>query len=186
VGFRNIVFSGDSEVELRLPGMAIDPGGIGKGWAVDAMASRLRASGATSAFIDFGGSSFYGLGAPPGRSGWTVRLRDATGAPRGPALILRDMSLSTSMSLALPEAPGQPPRPHIVDPRDGRLVTTPRLAAAVCPSGAASDALSTALVVLGLDGFDILERFPEAAAWVHEAGRPPASRGDLPFRDPPR
>ncbi|MBI2896875.1 MAG: FAD:protein FMN transferase [Deltaproteobacteria bacterium] len=186
VGFRNVVFHGISEIELRLPGMAIDPGGIGKGWAVDAMVSRLRAAGVSAAFIDFGESSFYGMGAPPGRSGWAVRLRDAHGEPTGPDLILRDRSLSTSMSLALAEEPDRPSRPHIIDPRDGQLVMTPRIAAVVCPSGAEADALSTALVVLGQEGLAVLDRFPAASAWIHEEGRPPTARGELPLAPRPR
>ena len=46
------------------PGAALDAGGIGKGFALDAMADRLRAGGAEAAFLDFGGSSQLAIGHP--------------------------------------------------------------------------------------------------------------------------
>src|SRR5438309_1845985 len=52
-------------VRFSEPGMSLDPGGVGKGYAVDRMAAVVRNSGVSSALISGGGSSIYGIGVPP-------------------------------------------------------------------------------------------------------------------------
>jgi len=52
--------------------MELDPGSIGKGFAVDSVAKLLRNQGVTSAFISAGGSTLYAIGAIPGTAGWPV------------------------------------------------------------------------------------------------------------------
>ena len=115
----------------------LDAGGIGKGIAVDEIIAGLRRSGVERAFINFGGSSFFGLGGP-----WRIGVTSHTSAS-GPLSVvtLRGQGLSTSKS--------QNPRgvAHIIDPRSGRPIRAPRLATAEGPSAAIAEALSTALVV---------------------------------------
>src|ERR1700743_2165144 len=76
--------------------MELDPGSIGKGFAVDSVVALLRESGIHAAFISAGGSTLYGLGSPPGKTGWPVEVPD----PRTPGsialtLLLHATSLST-------------------------------------------------------------------------------------------
>ena len=54
----------------------IDLGGIAKGYAVDRAAEVLRRRKIAAALISAGGSSIYGLGAPPGRQAWDVTIQD--------------------------------------------------------------------------------------------------------------
>lgn len=133
----------DNDRALLGAGTRLDPGALGKGYAVDAMVELLRARHVRRAFIDFGGSSFYGLGAPRGRRGWPILVdRDAVrrnDLPRGRAT-LQDAGLSCSATLAGGKL-------HIVDPRSGQLVTARRLAVVVSPSASEAEALSTALIV---------------------------------------
>jgi len=49
--------------------MELEPGSIGKGFAVDSVAKLLR-TGRTSAFISAGGSTLYAIGTVPGTAGW--------------------------------------------------------------------------------------------------------------------
>jgi len=128
-----------SRLALRA-GTRLDPGALGKGYAVDAIVAALRAVGVRCAFVDFGGSSFYGLGAPPGRDGWPVGIDGASGDHPMEIVALRDRALSSSESLAAGRA-------HIVDPRTGALVTARRGAAVISASASEAEALSTALVV---------------------------------------
>ena len=58
------------------PGVELDLGGIAKGYAVDRVAALLRQEGIVAALISAGGSSVYGLGAPPGREAWDVQIQD--------------------------------------------------------------------------------------------------------------
>ena len=80
-----------------MDGLELDPGGIGKGYAIDQMVHVLKEAGITSALLSGGGSSIYGLGSPPGGDGWKVQIKN----PKSPGKIveeleLRDESMSTS------------------------------------------------------------------------------------------
>ncbi len=166
VGVQHLRLAPPDTAELTLKGMALDPGGDGKGAAVDAMVAVLRARGIDRAWIDFGRSSLYGLGAPAATSGWRVLLRGPRGETLG-VVTLRDQSLSTSSALYRDES-GGPPHGHIVDPRSGKLVTAQRGAAVISPSATDADVLSTALIVGGGAGLRWVERFAEAAAAIFE------------------
>jgi len=108
-------------VRFLRDGMELDPGGIGKGYAVDRMIGILKKAGVESAFVSAGSSSLYGLGAPPGEpQGWKVSIRDPRDENKTAAEArLRDMSLSTSGSYEKFFAAGGKTYSHIMDPRTG-------------------------------------------------------------------
>ncbi len=56
-------------VRFTSPGVELDPGGIGKGFAVDAAVKALRADGVHAALLSAGSSTIYGMGAPPASPG---------------------------------------------------------------------------------------------------------------------
>ena len=57
--------------------MELDPGGIGKGYAVDRMVDVLKRKGMAIALVAASGSSIYGLGAPPNEPrGWRITIND--------------------------------------------------------------------------------------------------------------
>lgn len=122
-------------IELPAPGMGLDFGGIGKGWALDRAAAVLRARGVDHALLNFGGQ-VLAIGSTPSGRDWTVTLPG-----RQAPLRVRDASVSTSGDS---ERPG-----HIVSPFDGRPVRRRASATAVLPDATAADAWSTALYVLG-------------------------------------
>src|SRR5215510_2390534 len=57
-------------ISFDAPGVELDLGGIAKGYAVDRAARVLERHHVAAALISAGGSTTYGLGAPPGRDGW--------------------------------------------------------------------------------------------------------------------
>jgi thiamine biosynthesis lipoprotein len=127
--------SAASTIEFTAPGMALDFGGVGKGWALDRAAEVLAAHGVARAFINFGGQ-ILAIGKPEGGYAWSVVV-PGLAAP----LRVRDESVSTS---------GDEQRPgHIVSPFDGRPVRRRLNATAVLGSATEADAWSTALYVLG-------------------------------------
>src|SRR5688572_21767595 len=72
VGSRHVRLDGPRRtVQFLRPGIELDPGGVGKGYAIDRMVSVLAARGISAAFVSAGGSSIYGLGAPSNDArGW--------------------------------------------------------------------------------------------------------------------
>ena len=129
--------------------MELDPGSIGKGFAVDSVVALLRENGVRAAFISAGGSTLYGLGTPPDKAGWPVEVPD----PRTPDSIattvwLHDTSLSTGACTEKFFVQNGHRYCHIFDPRtltpmEGVLQST-----VIAPSATDGDALSTVIFVL--------------------------------------
>ncbi len=172
----------DSEamtVTFDRPGVLLDLGAIGKGYALDRALEMLEDAGVDRALVHGGTSTVYGLGAPPDSAGWRVALRD----PRGEAdavlgtVELRDRALSVSAPHGKAFREGDRLYGHVLDPRTGEPVHGAMLAAVAHPSATLTDALSTALLVLGRDGVPGLAAlYPEADLLVvaEEAGGPRA------------
>jgi thiamine biosynthesis lipoprotein len=110
-----------STVRFLRPGVELDPGGIGKGYAIDRMVGVLKAREVRAAFLSAGGSSIYGLGVPPEDTrGWAAAIRDPRNAGRVAAeVFLKDASLSTSGSYEKFFRAGGRVYSHIMDPRTG-------------------------------------------------------------------
>lgn len=162
---RQLLFdAGERHLRFANPTTRLDPGAVGKGWALDRAEMRLRDAGIRHALIHGGTSTACALGDEPGRDGWTIAIRD----PRTPDAVLaqarlHDTSLSVSGQHGRTAVAGGQRVGHILDPRSGRPVEHTLLAAVIHPSALVSDALSTALLVLGHVGIALLaERFQGA------------------------
>ncbi|MEN8159813.1 MAG: FAD:protein FMN transferase [Myxococcota bacterium] len=177
VGSDRIVLGPEGVVMLQ-PGMGVNFGAVGKGFALDRMAERLAEHGVSRALLDFGGSSWLALGAPEGGAAWRVLLRDGRGGFAG-VVSLRDASLSFSESMAGTTEIGGRRYGHVIDPRSGWPLEEPIAAAALAADGTTAEALSTALVVLGPEhGLGVVGRLPGAEALVIDAsGSRHESRG---------
>lgn len=130
---------------------SLDPGGIGKGIALDAAARTLHEEGAKAAFLDFGGSSQLSFGHPPEESvrGWRMAVAGMNPDVLHGTVLLEDGALSSSRA-SDPRTDAGP----IVNPASGRPVPGPRLATVLAPDATKAEAWSTALVVLGRKGLD--------------------------------
>ena len=100
-----------------------------------------------------GGSTIYGLGSPPGRGAWDVRIQDPLGAERTALTVpLKDRALSIAgTSEKFFDADGVR-YSHIMDPRTGRPVQGVLSVAVLAGTGTAGDALDDAFFVLGVEG----------------------------------
>jgi thiamine biosynthesis lipoprotein len=154
-------------VRFAREGVMLDLGAIGKGYAIECAADLLREAGVTSALLHGGTSTIYGLGHPPDQDFWEIALPDPTN-PAGdtaPAagisknlvkIALKDAALSVSAVWGRCfEAEGKR-FGHVIDPRTGLPAAHAILAAVALPSATETDALSTALLTLGLDGHDTI------------------------------
>ncbi|MCC6145116.1 MAG: FAD:protein FMN transferase, partial [Candidatus Hydrogenedentes bacterium] len=144
----------DHTVRFEMPGMRLDFGGIGKGYALDKAAEVLRDRGVSQARIHGGTSTVLALGAPNGADGWTVEIPNPYNRTNEyiDEVVIRDEALSTSApSEAYLNDTGRK-YGHIYDPRTGMPAEEVVSATAITPSGTMSDALSTAFFVLGITG----------------------------------
>jgi FAD:protein FMN transferase len=122
IGYRNIELDPASHtVRFARHGVSLDPGGVGKGYAVDKMVGVLRKNGVDCALVSAGGSSIYGMGAPPDNpKGWCVRIRDPKDEKKTAAEVyLRNASLSTSGNYEKFFWAEGRLYSHIMDPRTG-------------------------------------------------------------------
>jgi FAD:protein FMN transferase len=146
-------------VRLARAGGELNPGGIGKGWAIDRAVEWLAESGVESVLLHGGQSSVRARGTQgptlPGRSGWKVGLRHPLRAGRRLAtLTLVDQALGTSGSGTQFFVERGRRIGHILDPRTGRPAEGVISATVLAPSAAEADALATAAYVLGEAGLD--------------------------------
>jgi thiamine biosynthesis lipoprotein len=170
IGSKNIVLDPIRRtVSFTIPGIELDLGGVGKGYAVERVAELLRHEGVKAALIDAGSSTIYGLGSPPDAEGWTVRVpRPGQKGEAISSVVLRDMALSTSGSYEKFFRLNGKTYCHIMDPRTGTPVQSILQTTVVTPSATDSDALSTAIFVLGVEhGKKLLDSFAKTKAlWV--------------------
>jgi FAD:protein FMN transferase len=122
VGYRHIHLDAKAQtVWFDRPGVELDPGGIGKGYAVDRMVDVLRQKGVHIALVAGSGSSIYGMGAPPMEpKGWPIDIKNPWDQRKTAAeVFLKDMSMSTSGSYEKFFRAEGKVYAHIMDPRTG-------------------------------------------------------------------
>jgi thiamine biosynthesis lipoprotein len=171
-------------VRFARPGMMIDLGSIGKGYALEVAAETLVEAGIQSALIHGGTSTVCGIGAPPGEEGWKVAVeappalsdgghgtgeRDAR--PPAAVVTLNDDALSVSaVHGKCFEANGKL-YGHVIDPRTGIPAQGALLAAVGLKSATETDAFSTALLLGGVAEHDRIAGLrPEMRSLVVEPG----------------
>jgi thiamine biosynthesis lipoprotein len=132
-------------VHFARPGVMLDFGAIGKGYAVDL----LREAGVTRALIHGGTSTAFAIGTQPGGVRWKIAVtspNDGTVAKPLSVIELENESLSVSAVWGRSFREGEKTYGHIIDPRTGAPAVSALLSAVVLPSATETDALSTALL----------------------------------------
>jgi thiamine biosynthesis lipoprotein len=128
----------------------LDLGAIAKGYAIDRAVAILRSYGVTSALLSSGSSSIYALGAPPQERAWQITLRDPFDANKGAdTILLKNCSVSTSGNYVRFFTLNGKTYSHIMNPLTGWPVDGMLSTAVVSEETTESEALSTALYVMG-------------------------------------
>ena len=141
-----------STVRFACPGVEINLGSIGKGYALDRCAVLLR-DRVRTALLSAGSSSLRAVGSGErGQQGWTVGVRHPRDKRRRLAIVrLRDAALSTSGGEEQFFEHEGKRYGHIIDPRSGFPAERVSSATVIAPSAALSDALATAFYVGGAE-----------------------------------
>ena len=182
VGMENVVLDDqDKTVAFSRPGVRLNLGAIGKGYALDRCGAVFEAAKIENFIIHGGQSSVLAHGSsvstrPPsaiddedsethsGVSGWTVGVSNPLRPGRRLAEIrLRDRALATSGSAKQFFRYKGRRYSHILDPRNGQPASEGVLSATVlAPTATLADALSTAVFVLGPErSRELLDIYPE-------------------------
>ncbi len=186
----------DRTVRFERPGMMLDLGGIGKGYAIDRAVQLLQDLEYSVGFIHSGTSTMFGWGKPPDLGLWKVGIPtpeterltrmpwaeeqtpDSQAKPSQSNHILpeekplavvevEDCALSVSSIYGRAFEKKGKVYGHIVDPRTGRPVQRALLSAVRYPRATEADTLSTALLVLGAEeARQVSRRFPQMQALV--------------------
>jgi len=165
-------------VRFEHPGMRIDLGGIGKGYAVDHGVAILKARGIQHAVVSAGGDSRI-LGDHMGRP-WLVAIRHPDDPKKVVTRIpLSDSAMSTSGDYERYFDENGVRYHHIIDPRTGHSASKVRSATILAPTATQTDGMSKTAFVLGPEkALEIINRMPEYdAVFVCPDGRVLYSNG---------
>ncbi|MCR9295178.1 MAG: FAD:protein FMN transferase [bacterium] len=163
------VNAANSQIGFAKPGLHVNPGGIGKGYALDRAARRLHEAGIADFMMHGGLSSIVARGNRQHRhtdGGWQVSLKHPLRWEQTLGTIrLRDRALGTSGSgKQFFHFRGQR-YSHIIDPRSGWPAQGMLSATVLYRSAAIADALATALFVMGMEAArEFCERHADVAA----------------------
>ena len=155
------------------PGVAFDPGGIGKGLAADLVARELLDAGARGVCVNVGGDVRV-AGDAPGAAGWVVEAEHPyPGFPPLGRVRLRSGSVASSWRTERRwEGPDGAPRHHLIDPATGAPAATGR--AGVCvvagPAWLAEVLAKGAFVSGPVDGGELLTARGVAGWLVDDEG----------------
>lgn len=157
----------DHSVRFEKPGMQIDPGSLGKGYALDQAALLLKELGVEHALIHGGTSSVIAWGKPSGENAeWKVAvdLPELPGSKpdnsQTPEKVFTIDNQALSVSAIWGKTADDNGRTvgHVIDPRTGNPVESAFLAACITENATEADAYSTAMLVLHSDAAAFAEK----------------------------
>lgn len=162
VGYQNIQLMKLHQVFLKHKGMRIGFGGIGKGYAADKVKTMLLAEGITSGVINASGD-LTAWGTRLDGSPWRVGIAN----PEKPDsmllwLPLQNASVATSGDYEQFFFKDGIRYSHTIDPKSGLPVTGIKSVTIVSPVAELSDALATAVFVMGAEvGLHFVNQLPQ-------------------------
>lgn len=168
-GYQKLNLSGNG---LRKPkGMKIDFGGILKGYAVDEAIDVLKKEGIENALVNAGGNIRV-MGKNIKNESWKIGVEN----PRAPGKIMAVISLDNKAVATSGDYQryfffDKVRYHHILDPKTGEPARKAISATVITPDGITSDALSTAVFVMGKrKGIEFLEKHKLDGIIVDENG----------------
>lgn len=161
VGFRKMKFLDGCSICLVEEGMHIGFGAIGKGYAADRVKQLMLAHGVYSGVINASGD-LTAWGKRIDGKPWTIGIAD----PANPGLAtmripVYNAAVATSGDYEQFFEYNGDRYSHTIDPKNGLPVKGIRSVTVISPSAELSDALATAVFVMGADvGLDFIEQLP--------------------------
>jgi thiamine biosynthesis lipoprotein len=160
-------------IRFRRPGMRINLGSIGKGFALDVCGEQLTTAGMADFLFHGGQSSILARGSQSTDACWEVGVRHPTQSGRRLGVVrLHDRALGTSSGQFQSFRYQGRRYHHILDPRTGLPADAVLATTVIAPTATLADALSTAFFVLGPDRASAYcEKHPDIGAIIICPGR---------------
>ena len=163
VGFQNIILNRDSTtVFLKLEGMKIGFGAIGKGYAADKAKWLLIQKGVVSGIINASGDMNTWGYQPDGKE-WKVAITNPLNKNKAFALMpVTNSAVVTSGNYEKYVTFNGKQFSHIIDPRTGYPTTGIISVTVFAPKAELADALATSIFVMGIDvGLNRVNQLPK-------------------------
>ena len=151
VDYQKIEFDAGSGNVTLPAGMEMDLGSVTKGYLSGCLMELFREKGVTSALVNLGGN-VQALGTKPDGSLWQVAVQDPKNDSYLGVISIADQAVITSGGYERYFEEDGNTYWHIIDPATGRPADSGLISVTIVGTdGAACDALSTALFVMGLE-----------------------------------
>lgn len=168
IGYDKLILDiNDFSVRFMTEGVSLDLGAIAKGFAADKAVEEMKKCGATGGLVDIGGQiGCFGLTEKKGK--WVIGIQNPAKAEGNRVvanLALSDMGISTSGNYERFYKIGNHRFSHIFDPETEKNVDQLASVTIISSSGTCTDALSTAVSVLGAQkGIGLIEKTADTEA----------------------
>lgn len=168
IDYRNVILDHDAgTVFLKHSGMRIGFGGIGKGYAAEAVRRQLKASGVPAGIINASGDLATWGTQPDGRP-WTIGVVH----PDHPAqpfsyMNISDMAVATSGNYEKFAIIGGKKYSHTIDPKTGLPVHGIKSVTVIARNAELADAMATPLSIMGIRaGLHLIDQLPDLEAII--------------------
>jgi thiamine biosynthesis lipoprotein len=168
VGWKSVLLDKKKKaVKLKKKGMAINLGGIAKGYAVDRAVKILHDANLADFIVQVGGDLY--VSGKKDADSWVVGIRDPRGktsTPTGPEMFamapVEDRSFSTSGDYERTVVKDGKRYHHIIDPRTGKPATASRSVTVMAKDAFTADAWSKVLFIMGPKlAMPLVEKMPD-------------------------
>lgn len=162
INYQNIILNpDDSSVYLKLKGMRIGFGGIGKGYAAERAKIILKENGVTSGIVNAAGD-LTTWGYQENGEAWTIGIADPN---KKEALFstfkITNTSVATSGNYEKFVLIGGKKYSHTIDPKTGYPITGIKSVTIIAENAEIADALATPVTVMGIEvGLDFINQLP--------------------------
>lgn len=157
-------------IYLPLPGMRIDVGGIGKGYAADKAAEEMKKAGARAGVVALSGD-IKTFGSLPGSLGFPVGIKHPREEGAVLAIVdLKDEAISTAGDYERFFEQDGIRYHHILDPQTLQPARACQSVTVIAKEGTLADGLDTGIFVLGPErGMALIERIADVEAIIIDA-----------------
>jgi thiamine biosynthesis lipoprotein len=158
VNFKNMEMDREGRVFLKKRGMAIDLGGIAKGYAVDRAFELLKSLGYKNLIVNAGGD--LRVGGLKNSQPWSIGIQNPRESQKTLGRIaVSDLAVATSGDYEKFFIYQGKRYHHIFNPKDGFPAEDCQSVTILCKEGMMADALATAVFVLGLEkGYTLCQK----------------------------